>query len=197
MRRVALGLTVSVVSVVVLGGCGGGGTPSTSHESTTPTSAAENLAGVPPCVSSQLQATAVSDGSIGPATAVIELSNSGNERCFLQGYLGLSLPDQGARPLHLDVVHQGVVASNGFRGGHTSSHPQAVVLRPGQPDAAWIATQWHNWCGSSAGSLDLTLILRNGGDVPIAQQGSVQGLKCINPNDQSLLDEGPVQTPVR
>ncbi len=150
----------------------------------------------PPCTASQLQVSAVSDASLGPATAVIELSDSGDGRCVLQGYLGLSLPDQGGHILNVEVVHRGLVGSNGFRGGHVATHPQAVVLQPAQPDAAWIAIQWNNWCGSSAVNLGLKLILRDGDQLPIAQQGLVQGLRCVTASAPSVLDEGPVQTPV-
>jgi hypothetical protein len=197
LRRGTVGLALTVVPFVVLSGCGGGaGTPSASRGSTTQASVAQDLAGVPPCVSSQLQATAEADEPISAATVVIHLSNTGSGKCFLQGYLGLSLPDQGAHLLHLEVLHKGTVARHGFQNSPAASHPQAVVLRPAQPDAAWIATQWHNWCGSSdAINLDLKLILRNGGQVAIAQPGPLQGLKCTNPNAQSIVEQGPVQTP--
>lgn len=168
--------------------CGGSaGRSATPASSTTSSSAPAS-----PCTAGALAASTAPRG----LPDVVALTDRGPGRCWLQGYLGLSLPDVAGKPLTIEVVHDGMVGTDGFRTGHVPARPPGVTLTPGSTPTAWVGLRWKNFCGTNPADLQVQLVLPGDHVVPVAGASLWPTSSCVDATAPFVLEEGPVQAPV-
>ncbi len=194
-------IAASLLAISVAGcGNGSGGTgkaASSPSPPTRPTTTGTTTAPAAPCASTQLTAAAVAQasGASTPGTGVIAVSDVGKTPCSLQGYLGVALPDQAGRFLAVEVIHDGIVGPKGFQSAGAPAHPTPVLLSPGMVPGAWVGVRWRNWCGRSLTQITVSLVLPQGGEIPVPPQGLWPSTRCSGATAPDVLQEGPVQQP--
>jgi hypothetical protein len=141
------------------------------------------------CSSSQLGLSGSWQGATGSLAGGIYFTNRGGQRCFLDGYMKLTLLNSHAQTMNVGVRVSPInviptVARTATR----------VVLPPGRK-AAWEAVQWFNWCGPYPGAVSIQVALPGGAIIrPTVVMGQ-GGARCDSPRSPSYLNEGPVQVP--
>ena len=181
---------VLLLTALVLAACGHGPQAPQGQRSTASTSATSTIpSSVTACVASELDVSGSWQGATGSLLGGIWFTNTGQEPCFLAGYLTIGLVNQ--RGQSLTVEHrQGPPAAE--LNPPATSPP--VELSPGNPKTAFVALQWFNWCGASPGTVSVLVTLANGAKLGLEAMG-VGSSRCDDPAMSSFISESPVQNP--
>jgi hypothetical protein len=144
------------------------------------------------CTVPQLTTSGGWQGATGTLLGGIAITNEGQAPCSLGGYLEVSLHDEHGNLLNVEVVHTGIIGTDGALDGPEITAP--VVLPRGKADSAVIALRWSNWCGPSPGSTVVVDLTVNGTTFSIPSGVNSWGVTtCLGAQEPSVLEEGPVQ----
>jgi hypothetical protein len=122
------------------------------------------------------------------------LSNTGSSSCFLQGYLGLSVPIEGGKFVAVSVIHAGRIDATGLQTARPDVQPVAVLLGPANTGNAWIGMKWSNWCGAAPQGMKVLIPPHSLLEIN-ASDTNWQATTCVSSSSRFVLNEGPVQTP--
>jgi Domain of unknown function (DUF4232) len=129
------------------------------------------------CAAGKLRLAGGREGESETAIGFIEFTNAGSRPCTLRGYPRLALIWHGQRLPVRDIRPRNLAL-------------RAVVLAPGQSDAADVLVQWQNWCGRRVRLLSARISIPGTGTVTMPFNGPPDWYytpQCVQPGQPSEL----------